>query len=620
MSLGNRPPALSEIKLANAAKLISRAADFACLCREGNIILVNDAALRLLGYGSEHAGALTGRHFNTLVHVSDVWTLNSWWCSAVDNAAPMLGSRSHCRLGSPERGWRSMELTRANYWAGEHQYEIILGRNTSIPLSAGGAAESEESRKSRAVVMHNAAVLRRERVKRKWAERNVRRLAYQDQLTGLINRAYFQLRLKNTLRHSARFERAVMLLIIDLDQFKEINDRLGSSNGDTLLQKAGERIKQCMRATDTVARIGGDEFAVVVSNAKGAKIIDSMAQKLIAAIAEPFIIDGQTLNISCCVGATLFPSDARDAETLQQNAHLALARAKQDGSGGYQVYDAAMNEQVRLRRQLEEELSAAISNEELLVYYQPQVDISTGDVRGIEALVRWQHPERGMIPPVMFVPIAEASGLILPMTGLVMKKACADLKRCLDAGLDIERVSVNLSANLLQHADLIQMISQILRETGLPAKRLEVEITESMVMGDIEKSSITLNSLYLLGVGLALDDFGTGYSSLTYLRQFPLSTLKIDRSFITEMSANAEDIAIVRAVIALAHSLHLQVIAEGVEEETQLNILKQEKCDQVQGYYFSRPLPVDELIGWCAARKRASLPHKAPDVEVRSAG
>ena len=225
-----------------------------------------------------------------------------------------------------------------------------------------------------------------------------------------------------------------------------------------------------------------------------------------------------------------------------------------------------------------------------------------------------------MIPPVMFVPIAETSGLIFPMTEWVMREACAGLKRCLDIGIDIERVSVNLSANLLHHDDLIGMVSRILKETGLPTKRLEVEITESMVMDDIEKSSVTLNALYLLGVGLALDDFGTGYSSLTYLRQFPLNTLKIDRSFITEMSANAEDIAIVRAVIALAHSLHLQVIAEGVEEEKQLKILQQEGCDQVQGYYYSKPLPLNDLIGWCTARKISRSAQLVQDEDVRFAG
>ncbi len=619
MSLGTEAPVHLAAELATAARLIAHAADFACLCQDGRIILLNDAALHLLGQENAQSGMLAGRLFNTLVHEADGWTLNSWWCSADNSPSPGLGLRSHCRLGTQETGWHNLELTCAYHWVGGCQYEIIIGRNTSAHLKPSGKSEAGKDRQSLAVVIQNAAVLRRERVKRKWAERNVRRLAYQDHLTGLINRAYFQLRLKNTLRHSKRFDRAVMLLVIDLDHFSDINDRLGAAAGDAVLQQAGRRIRQCMRATDTVARLSGDEFAVLVSNTKAVKIIDNLAQKLIAALAEPFIVDGQSLNISCCIGATLYPTDAQNAETLLKNAQTALARAKHLGPGRYQVFDAALNEQVRLRRQLEDELSAAITNDQLELHYQPQVDINTGEVRGVEALVRWRHPERGLIPPVMFVPIAEASGLIFPMTEWVMKAACTDLKRCIDIGLNIERVSVNLSANLLQHHDLIGMISRTLKETELPAKRLEVEITESMVMDDIEKSSVTLNALYLLGIGLSLDDFGTGYSSLTYLRQFPLSTLKIDRSFITEMSANAEDIAIVRAVIALAHSLHLQVIAEGVEEEKQLRILQQENCDQVQGYYFSKPLPLDDLIIWCTARKIAAIKQHAWDGEIRTA-
>ena len=620
MGLGNLAPAKLAPELAVAARLVTGAADFACLCRDGKIVVVNETALNVLGLERGRHADLEGRHFNTLIHEADCWTLNSWWCEGTDSATPALGSRSHCRLGSPETGWKNLELTRAFHWTGDRQYEIIFGRDTSSGHSASTKNSAVKGPHARAEILKNAAVLRRERVKRKWAERNVRRLAYQDHLTGLINRAYFQLRLKNTLRHSTSFDRSVVLLVINLDNFNDINDRLGSGAGDLVLREAGKRIRSCMRATDTVARLGGDEFAVLVSNSKAHKIIDSLAQKLIVIIAEPFIIDGLALNLSCSIGATLYPTDAQNAETMLKNAQIALSRAKQLGPGRYQVFDAVLNEQVRLRRQLEDELSTAISSNQLVVHFQPQVDINTGAVLGVEALVRWQHPERGLIPPVLFVPIAEASGLIMPMTEWVMHAACAGLKRCIDIGIDIERVSVNLSANLLHNDDLIGMISRILKETGLPAKRLEVEITESMVMDDIEKSSKTLNSLYLLGVSLALDDFGTGYSSLTYLRQFPLSTLKIDRSFITEMSANSEDIAIVRAVIALAHSLNLRVIAEGVEEEKQLQILQQENCDQVQGYYYSRPLTLDNLIAWCSARKNMQTGQNMRPEEIRSAG
>lgn len=581
--------------LATAKKLLANANGFACLCQNGQIVALNSAALQLLDLNSGES--LIGQHFQTVVHEGDAWTLNSWWGTAQNCPAFEIGTRSHCRLGSASTGWHSLELTLALHWADGAKYQIIFGRDTAN----GGAAYNGASHPPR--LLQNTVVLRRERVKRKWAERNIRRLAYQDQLTGLINRPYFQVRLKNTLRHAARSGRSVALLVIDIDHFKDINGRLGSKIGDKLLQLVAERIKHCMRTTDCVARLGGDEFAIIVRHATTPKFAEGLAQKLVAALAVPFSIEEHELSISSCVGVAHYPTDADDADLLQKNSHLALTRAKQAGFGNVQVFDAALNEQTHLRKQLEDELSIAINADQLVLHYQPQVDIATGAVRGIEALIRWQHPERGMIPPVMFVPIAEASGLILPMTEWVMRKSCIDLKRCLDMGLNIERVSVNLSANLLHHKGLCDLIGTILSNTGLPARRLEVEITESMVMDDIDKASVMLNSLYLLGVGLALDDFGTGYSSLTYLRQFPLSTLKIDRSFITEMSSNAEDIAIVRAVIALAHSLHLLVIAEGVEEEKQLQILKDEKCDQVQGYYYSRPLPLEDLITWCRARQ-----------------
>ncbi|MSP44264.1 MAG: EAL domain-containing protein [Alphaproteobacteria bacterium] len=603
MGSGNRSSGNSVPDLAVARRLVFNAPDFACLCQDGVILLINDEALLVAGHKKGEAANVIGQRFQTLVHEADSWTLNSWWPGTADEGVAGLGARSHCRLGSSDTGWFSLELTCAGHWVGGHQYEIIFGRKAPcIPASLETTLNTAITPARAELVMH-ATVLRRERIKRKWAERNVRRLAYQDNLTGLINRAYFQLRLKNTLRHSDRFDRAVTLLVIDLDNFKDVNDRFGTAVGDSVLKQAGQRLRQCLRVTDSVARLGGDEFGVLISHAKSGNIIDSMAKKIIAVISEPFLIGGQNHKISCSIGASAHPNDVKSPETLMKNAQLALSSAKRDGPGHYQVFDAALNEQVRLRRQLEDELSDAITNNELVLHYQPQIDINTGALCGVEALVRWQHPERGMIPPVMFIPIAEASGLILPMTEWVMRTASRDLKQCLDIGLNIERVSVNLSANLLLYNGLTSMIGKILKESGLPAKRFEVEITETMVMDDLDKSIATLNALYLLGVGLALDDFGTGYSSLTYLRQFPLSTLKIDRSFITEMSESAEDIAIVRAVIALAHSLHLQVIAEGVENEKQLNILRQEKCDQVQGYFYSKPLPLDQLVKWSMARQ-----------------
>lgn len=601
-----------------AVELIARATGFACLCREGGIILLNDAAKRLLGNRNTAGEPFTGRHFTSLAHEGDVWALKCWWGNAEDAASPNLGARCHARIGSPDGGWRSMELTRADYWSGNDHYEIIFGRTLDKPDIKDARAPGA-SRPGTAANL-SATVLRRERNKRKWAERNIRRLAYLDQLTGMINRVYFQQRLKNSLRLARELNWGATLLIIDIDQFRNINERLGYETGDRLLKQIAERIKNCIRGTDTAARIGADEFAVVVSNADAHKLTVTLAQKLMTVLNAPYSAGDNLVNITCCIGAALFPADSQDADGLRKNAEIALSKAKQCGHGTFTIFDPVFTEQIKLRRQLEEELATAITEGQLRVFYQPQVVMDTGEVAGVEALVRWQHPERGLIPPAMFVPLAESSRLILPMTEWVLQTACTDLKRCLDLGIGMERVSVNLSANLLAHEGLNSMISQILLKTCLPAKRLEVEITESMVMDDLEKAIETLNALYLLGVGIALDDFGTGYSSLTYLRQFPLCTLKIDRSFISEVSANSEDIAIVRAVIALAHSLNLRVVAEGVEEEKQMEILKREHCDMVQGYYYSKPLPLNELIDWCMARKDAAATPAVSRREARTAG
>lgn len=603
--------------LSVAAEILARATGFACLCKEGEIVLLNDAAKRILGNNDTPMEFFAGRHFTSLAHEGDVWALKSWWGNADEAACPHMGARCHARIGSPNSGWRSLELTRASYWSGDHHYEIIFGR-TEAKTDIQDACAAPPSSPGVAASL-NATVLRRERNKRKWAERNIRRLAYQDQLTGMINRAYFQQRLKNSLRLASDLNWGLTLLIIDIDQFRNINERLGHETGDRLLKQVAERIKNGIRGTDTAARIGADEFAVIVSNADAHKITGALAQKLMTVLNAPYAIGDKLVNITCCIGAAVYPADSQDADGLRKSAEIALSKAKQNGNGTCRIFDPVFTEQIQLRRQLEDELAMAIAGEQLRVYYQPQIVMETGEIAGVEALVRWQHPERGMIPPAMFVPLAESSGLILPMTEWVLKTACTDLKRCLDLGIGMDRVSVNLSANLLAHNGLNSMISRILQKTRLPAKRLEVEITESMVMDDLEKASETLNSLYLLGVGIALDDFGTGYSSLTYLRQFPLGTLKIDRSFISEVSANSEDIAIVRAVIALAHSLNLRVVAEGVEEEKQMEILKQEKCDLVQGYYHSKPLPLNELIDWCLARQAASKP-PVNLREARSAG
>lgn len=585
--------------LASVKGILARAKDFACLCRNGAIVMFNDAALSLIGKEALSAENLIGEHFTAIVHGDDAWSLTSWWENTDAKQSLGLGERRHCRIGSAQHGWRHVELTRAFHASCDDQFEIILGR-TIENFRITGNNDTKNSAGSE--LKSGSVMLRRERVKRKWAERKVRRLAYQDHLTGLINRVYFQLRLKNALRGAEKTKKSIVLMFIDIDRFKDVNDIFGHTTGDQLLQHIAARLKSGTRANDTIARMGGDEFAIIAHDLAGAPNKQAVAQKILNLLSGPFLVNEHSLHVGSSIGVTSYPDDGTDIEVLQKNASLALNHAKQTGAGQIQIFDPEMNAQVRMRKRLEDELNHAIQNDQLIVHYQPKIEIATGVVTGIEALVRWQHPERGLISPALFIPLAEASGLIMPMTELVMRTSCKDLMVCHAMQLQIGHVSVNLSANLVQIEDLAGIVKRILEETQLPVKHLELEITESILMEDIDKAQKVLNSLYLLGVSLSLDDFGTGYSSLTYLRQFPFRTLKIDRSFITDMSDNSEDIAIVRAVIALAHSLKLRVVAEGVEKEEQLQILKLEGCDEVQGFYYSKPLPVNELIKWMNAR------------------
>ena len=535
-------------------RLMLQARHFAALCRDGNLVMLNANALAILGHPDAPADTFAGLHFSSLAHSDDAWALGSWWPqasgSALSQSQTGLGGRRYARIGSAKTGWHHLELTCAIHLIDGEKYEIILGR--PVEKSVLIMPDDMPAPPQPGVGVN---VLRRERVKRKWAERSVRRLAYQDHLTGLINRAYYQLRLKNGLRKAAKHENSLALLFVDIDRFKEVNEFLGNAAGDQLLKHIADRLKHCVRVTDTVARLGGDEFAIIVNHLSERSDVTTLAEKIISTLAQPFTLGDRNVHIGACIGATIYPEDAQDAEFLQKNADAALRNAKHQGAGHFQIYHPQMNAETQQRKQLEEELRHAIYNNQLVVHYQPKINSATGAVSGIEALVRWQHPERGMIPPLMFIHIAEATNLILPLTESVLRTSCTDLKMCHDMGLKIGHVSVNLSANLIQQDDLAGVVKRILDETALPANHLELEITESIMMEDIDRARSVLNSIYLLGVALSLDDFGTGYSSLTYLRQFPIRTLKIDRSFITDMTESSEDIAIIRAVIALAHSL-----------------------------------------------------------------
>jgi diguanylate cyclase (GGDEF)-like protein len=381
-------------------------------------------------------------------------------------------------------------------------------------------------------------------------------------------------------------------MFLDLDRFKTINDTLGHAIGDQLLQGVSERLKYCLREGDTFARWGGDEFTLLLPQINDAEDAAKIAQRILEALKPAFNLEGHELYISSSIGIALYPQDGGDVQTLLRNADAALYRAKEHGRNNYRFYLPSMNSQASELLALENQLHQALEREEFVVYYQPQVNVKTGEITGMEALVRWQHPELGLVAPGTFIPLAEANGLIVPIGEWVLRTACAQNKAWQDAGFPPVRVAVNLSARQFQQPTLVAMVGQVLAETGLEARFLELEITETTIMQNVEFARTMLSDLQAMGVHISMDDFGTGYSSLSYLKKFPFHTIKIDQSFIRELTSAPQDTAIISAVNTLGYGLNLRVVAEGVETHEQLQLLRSLQCDEMQGYLFSRSLSV----------------------------
>ena len=441
---------------------------------------------------------------------------------------------------------------------------------------------------------------------RKTAEAQLEYQANYDLLTHLANRRLLQDRLQHAIDYAQRYSSSVGVLFVDLDRFKLVNDSLGHTMGDRLLAQVAERLKRCVRESDTVARLGGDEFVIVLENLRLPERANQVAQKVLDIVKTPYTLEGQNFFISVSVGISVFPRDGREGETLLKNANTAMHQAKDQGRDRVMFYSPELNALALRHLALQGDLRQALVNQELELYYQPQVNLKKGSVTGVEALLRWRHPELGLISPAEFIPLAEESGLIVPIGEWVLRTACAQAKAWQEAGWPTLTVGVNLSARQFLEARLTQIIARILRETGLAAPSLELEITESLLMQDVESAVTTLNILRGQGVRLAIDDFGTGYSSLSYLKQFPLHRLKIDKSFVRDVTIDGGDTAIAMAIIALAHNLQLQVIAEGVETEAHLTFLKAKMCDEAQGYYFSRPLSSGKIVPWLEKRRRST--------------
>lgn len=420
--------------------------------------------------------------------------------------------------------------------------------------------------------------------------------ASHDSLTGLPNRKMFSDLLSNSLINASRRQGKASVMFLDLDRFNKINDILGHDVGDRLLQATAQRLTTCFREYNIIARWGGDEFTILLPYLNNTDYAAKVAQKILDVFKQPFIIDNHYLHITCSIGIAIYPENGQDSDTLIKNADVALYNVKRNGRNNYIFYSPTINAEDSELLILENRLHHAWDRGEILLYYQPRVNITTGKITGIEALVRWKSPELGFVPPVKFIPIAEETGLIVPLGEWILYKACTEMKAWIDRGLSDIRVAVNLSARQFQQSDLVPLVTQTLRRTGLDAKFLELEITETIAMQNIKSSKEKLNQLSEMGIHISMDDFGTGYSSLCYLKQFPLHSLKIDRSFVKDITFDPCDLAIASAIVALGKGLNINVVAEGVETEAQLDYLRQLGCAEIQGYLFSPPLPAKDTI------------------------
>ncbi len=531
---------------------------------QGICTFANPASLRMLGY--VHESDLVGKQIHQLIHHTypDGRHYPADECAV--RVATRAGREHHC---NDEYHWRA--------------------DGTSFPVEYWSRPMYQDGELIGAVVAFNDIT------QRKLAEEELHQLAYYDNLTGLPNRQLFNDRLHQAIGNASRRHRMVALMLLDLDRFKVVNDTMGHEAGDMLLQEISARLKRSVRVNDTVARLGGDEFALIFTDVEESRYIGQCAQKVLAQFDTPIIIGGREVFSGASIGIAIYPSDTVDADELLKYADSAMYHAKEQGRNNYQFYSHEMTASANERLQMETDLRRAIEFEEFLLHYQPLVDARNGQPTGVEALIRWRDPSGQLIPPLQFIPLAEDTGLIVPIGKWVLETACAQLRQWHDAGHPALTMSVNVATRQFRDVTFVETVRQAIQESGIPPQSLELEITESILLENCDDTLKTLNALKQLGVSLAIDDFGTGYSSLSYLKRFPIDRIKIDRSFVHDLATDTNGLAIVRAIIALAQAMRLSVIAEGVETEAQLALLQGEACHNYQGYFFAKPMDAESV-------------------------
>ena len=548
--------------------LVNSSPDFIyTLDKEGRFTFINDRVESLLGYCRED---LLGQHYSRVVHEDDI-----------ARAEHVFNER---RAG--DRNARNIEI-RLKCNPGARRPRLMNARCKSVELTATGMYDEDASPfEQRFIGSYGVA---KDITERKQAEETVHFQAYHDLLTGLPNRALFRDHLGLMLAQAKRNEKPLAVLSLDLDHFKVINDSLGHTIGDELLLAVGARLRQCLREGDTLARLGGDEFAVLLPTLVSRGDVEHICRKIIQVLSKPVYVKGHEIYISVSIGACVAPDDGDMIDGLIRQAEIAMYQAKSQGRSRLQFWESGMQAPYSERMQIEADLRRALARNEFVLFYQPQVDTDTGEVRGFEALLRWWHPQRGLLTPADFIPVAEESGVIVPIGDWVLRQASAQLAEWRKAGLPPVRLSVNISARQLENPDFVDSVMRAVQVYALDGHQMELEITESLLMRDFEANALKLGRLSASGIRLAIDDFGTGYSSFKYLSRFPIHTLKIDQSFVQELDRE-ENMSIVNAMIAMGRGMNLNVVAEGVETESQLARLQQMRCHEMQGYFYSAPV------------------------------